>query len=209
MTMLNEQKRNNIRFIVFIALLCLQSCHAQKQHVKVFFEDNKKTSYQDCIKESEVDKIKKTDENREVIELMISGCKDRGLIFDNFMEGTTILLASLSHKEDDFIIYNWKNYSHYIPAPTVTVLKTDKTNVVEFTYYDEVNNRDDSTLRRKIYEEKDGKFKNELQFIQATLNGEKMDDSLSRYQRNDYYIIKRINGKYFYYTILNGKLETR
>ncbi|AYZ11878.1 hypothetical protein EGY05_08050 [Chryseobacterium arthrosphaerae] len=207
--MLNEQKRNNIRFIVFIALLCLQSCHAQKQHVKVFFEDNKKTSYQDCIKESEVDKIKKTDENREVIELMISGCKDRGLIFDNFMEGTTILLASLSHKEDDFIIYNWKNYSHYIPAPTVTVLKTDKTNVVEFTYYDEVNNRDDSTLRRKIYEEKDGKFKNELQFIQATLNGEKMDDSLSRYQRNDYYIIKRINGKYFYYTILNGKLETR
>ncbi len=209
MTMLNEQKRNNIRFIVFIALLCLQSCHAQKQHVKVFFEDNKKTSYQDCIKESEVDKIKKTDENREVIELMISGCKDRGLIFDNFMEGTTILLASLSHKEDDFIIYNWKNNSHYIPAPTVTVLKTDKTNVVEFTYYDEVNNRDDSTLRKKIYEEKDGKFKNELQFIQATLNGEKMDDSLSRYQRNDYYIIKRINGKYFYYTILNGKLETR
>ncbi|UEQ77190.1 hypothetical protein [Chryseobacterium arthrosphaerae] len=207
--MLNEQKRNNIRFIVFIALLCLQSCHAQKQHVKVFFEDNKKTSYQDCIKESEVDKIKKTDENREVIELMISGCKDRGLIFDNFMEGTTILLASLSHKEDDFIIYNWKNNSHYIPAPTVTVLKTDKTNVVEFTYYDEVNNRDDSTLRKKIYEEKDGKFKNELQFIQATLNGEKMDDSLSRYQRNDYYIIKRINGKYFYYTILNGKLETR
>ncbi|MGG7469971.1 hypothetical protein ACVVIH_02440 [Chryseobacterium arthrosphaerae] len=85
--MLNEQKRNNIRFIVFIALLCLQSCHAQKQHVKVFFEDNKKTSYQDCIKESEVDKIKKTDENREVIELMISGCKDRGLIFDNFMGG--------------------------------------------------------------------------------------------------------------------------
>ncbi|WES95722.1 hypothetical protein P2W68_12720 [Chryseobacterium arthrosphaerae] len=207
--MLNEQKRNNIRFIVFIALLCLQSYHAQKQHVKVFFEDNKKTSYQDCIKESEVDKIKKTDENREVIELMISGCKDRGLIFDNFMEGTTILLASLSHKEDDFIIYNWKNYSHYIPAPTVTVLKTDKTNVVEFTYYDEVNNRDDSTLRRKIYEEKDGKFKNELQFIQATLNGEKMDDSLSRYQRNDYYIIKRIKEKYFYYTILNGKLETR
>ncbi|WP_241314875.1 hypothetical protein [Chryseobacterium arthrosphaerae] len=207
--MLNEQKRNNIRFIVFITLLCLQSCHAQKQHVKVFFEDNKKTSYQDCIKESEVDKIKKTDENREVIELMISGCKDRGLIFDNFMEGTTILLASLSHKEDDFIIYNRKNYSHYIPAPTVTVLKTDKTNVVEFTYYDEVNNRDDSTLRRKIYEEKDGKIKNELQFIQATLNGEKMDDSLSRYQRNDYYIIKRINGKYFYYTILNGKLETR
>ncbi|MGG7469970.1 hypothetical protein ACVVIH_02445 [Chryseobacterium arthrosphaerae] len=89
------------------------------------------------------------------------------------------------------------------------MLKTDKTNVVEFTYYDEVNNRDDSTLRKKIYEEKDGKFKNELQFIQATLNGEKMDDSLSRYQRNDYYIIKRINGKYFYYTILNGKLETR
>lgn len=209
MTMLNVQKRNNIRFIVFIALLCLQSCHAQNQQIKVFFENKKKSSYQDCIKESEIHKMEMTTENKEVIELMISGCKDRGLIFDNFIDGTTTLLASLPNKEEDFIIFNRKVYSHYIPAPTFTVLQTDKTNVVEFTYYDEVNNRDESTLRRKVYEEKKGKFKNELQFIQATLNGEKMDDIIDQYLRNDYYIIKRIKGKYFYYTILNGKLETR
>lgn len=205
--MSNVPKRSNSRFIVFLALLCLQSCYAQNQQVKKFFEDKKKNSYEYCIKESEIDKIKKTDENREIIELMISGCEDRGLIFDNFMDGITILLASLPHKEDDFIIYNWKNYSHYIPAPTVSLLQTDKTQVVEFTYYDEVNNRDYDTLTRKVYEEKEGRFKNELQFIQAKLNGEKIDDNISRYQRNDYYIIKRIKGKYFYYTILNGKLE--
>ncbi|UKB86082.1 hypothetical protein LF887_10785 [Chryseobacterium sp. MEBOG06] len=204
--MLNEQKRNNIRFIVFISLLFLQSCSAQNQQIKVFFEDKKKSSYEGCIKELEVDKMKMTDENKEVIELMISGCKDASKIFDNFIDGT---IALLPRKEDDFIIYNWKNYSHYIPAPSVTVLKTDKANVVEFTYYDEVNNRDDSTLRRKVYEEKEGKFKNELEFIQTTLKGEKMDDNISRYQRNDYYVIKRIKGKYFYYTILNGKLEIR
>lgn len=205
--MSNVPKRSNNCFIVFLALFCLQSCYAQNQHIKVFFEDRKKNSYQGCIKESEIDKIKKTDENKEIIALMISGCEDRGLIFDNFIDGTITLQASLLHKEDDFIIYNWKDYSHYIPAPTVTVLKTDKINVVEFTYYDEVNNKDYSTLRRKVYEEKEGKFKNELQFIQAKLNEEKIDDNISRYQHNDYYIIKRIKGDYFYYTILNGKLE--
>ena len=209
MTMLNVQKRNNIRFIVFIALLCLQSCHAQNQQIKVFFENKKKSSYQDCIKESEIHKMKMTNENQEVIELMISGCKDRGLIFDNFIDGTNTLLASLPSKEDDYIIFNWKKYDIYVPSSTVTVMKTDKINVVEFTYYDEVNNRDYDTLTRKVYEEKEGKFKNELQFIQATLNGEKMDDSIARYKSNDYYIIKRVKGEYFYYTILNGKLENR
>ncbi|MFP7658359.1 hypothetical protein [Chryseobacterium proteolyticum] len=205
--MLNAQKRNS-SFIAFLAMFCLQSCYSQNQQIKVFFEDKKKNFYQGCIKESEIDKIKKTNENKEIIELMISGCEDRGIIFDNFIDGTNTLLASLSNREDDYIIFNWKKYGSYIPAPTVTLLKTDKTNVVEFTYYDERKNYD-ASLKRKVYEEKEGKFKNELQFIQATLNGEKMNDSISRYQQNDYYIIKRIKGKYFYYTILNGKLETR
>lgn len=60
---------------------------------------------------------------------------------------------------------------------------------------------------RHYHEDKEAKFKNELQFIQATLNGEKMDDSIARNSKNDYYIIKRIKGKYFFYTILSGKLE--
>jgi hypothetical protein len=208
--MLSVQKRNSYRhLVVFLVLLCIQSCYAQNQQIKPFFEMEKKKSYEYCIKESEIDKIKNTDDNKEVIELMISGCKDRGIIFDNFIDGTNTLLASLSDKKGDFIIFNWKKYDTYIPAPTVSLLQTDKTQVVEFTYYDEARNAYDIPMKRKAYEEKEGKFKNELQFIQATLNGEKMDDSIAQYQRNDYYIIKRIKGKYFYYTILNGKLETR
>lgn len=76
-------------------------------------------------------------------------------------------------------------------------MKTEKINVVEFTYYDEVNNRDYDTLTRKVYEEKGGKFKNELQFIQATLNGDKMEDSIARYKSNDYYIIKGLKENIF------------
>lgn len=208
MTMPRVLKRNN-RFIVFLALFFLQSCIGQNQQIKIFFEEKKKNSYKDCIKESEIDKMKMTDENREVIKLMINGCKDRGLIFDNFINGTNTLLATLTNEKDDYIIFNWKKYDIYVPSSTVTVLKTDKTNVVEFTYYNEERNAYDTPLTRKVYEEIEGKFKNELLYIQGKLNGEKMDDSIARYQRNDYYIIKRVGGKYFYYTILNGKLETR
>lgn len=205
--MLDIQKRNN-HFIVFLTVLCLQSCYAQNQRIKAFFEDKKKNSYEDCIKQSEIDKIKKTDEDKEIIQFMIRGCKDRGIIFDNFIDGTTSLLNSLPDKED-VIIFNWKVYSSYIPAPTVTIMQTDKSKVVEFTYYDEESNAYDIPLKRKVYEEREGKFKNNLLYIQAKLNGEKTDDSMIQYQRNDYYIIKRIKGKYFYYTILNGKLETQ
>ncbi|PWN68088.1 hypothetical protein [Chryseobacterium oncorhynchi] len=208
--MLSVQKRNSYSHLInFLVLFCIQSCYAQNQQIKPFFETEKKKSYEYCIKESEIDKIKNTDDNKEVIKLMISGCKDRGIIFDNFIDGTNTLLASLPDEKGDFIIFNWKKYDIYIPAPTVSLLQTDKTQVVEFTYYDEARNVYDIPMKRKVYEEKERKFKNELQFIQATLNGEKMDDSISRYQRNDYYVIKRIKGKYFYYTILNGKLETR
>jgi hypothetical protein len=203
--MLSTQKRNS-RFIVFLILFPLQFYYAQNQQIKAFFEDKKKTSYQDCIKESEIDEIKKTDENKKVIELMMSGCKDRGVFFNNFIDGTISLHESIP-KLDDYIIFNWKKYDAYIPAPTVTLLQTDKTNVIEFTYYDEERNAYDATLRKKVYEEKEGKFKNELLYIQTKLNGEGMDDSIARYQRYDYYIIKRVKGKYFFYTLINDKLE--
>ncbi|WP_155845771.1 hypothetical protein [Chryseobacterium gregarium] len=203
--MLNRQKRNNY-FVIFITFLCMQSCYAQNQQIKKFFDNKKKNAYQDCINDSEVNKIKNIGENKEIIELMINGCKDRGIIFDNFIDGTVSLQKSLLN-EDDFIIYNWKKYDIHISAPTVTLLQTEKTNVVEFTYYDEVNNSDNIILERKLYEEKEGKFKNELLYIQAKLNGEKIDDSLARYSRNDYYIIRRIKGKYIFYTLINNRLE--
>jgi len=206
--MLSVQKRNSYSHLVgFLVLFCMQSCYAQNQQIKPFFETEKKKSYEYCIKESEIDKIKNTDNNKEVIELMISGCKDRGIIFDNFIDGTNTLLTSLPDKKEDFIIFNWKKYDTYIPAPTVSLLQTDKTQVVEFTYYDEARNAYDIPMKRKVYEEKEGKFKNELLYIKANLTGEKLDESLSRYSRNDYYIIKRIHGEYFYYSLLNGKLE--
>jgi len=203
--MLSTQKRNNY-FVIFITFLCMQSCYAQNQQIKKFFDNKKKNAYQDCINDSEVNKIKNISENKEIIELMINGCKDRGIIFDNFIDGTVSLQKSLLN-EDDFIIYNWKKYDIHIPAPTVTLLQTEKTNVVEFTYYDEVNNSDNIILERKLYEEKEGKFKNELLYIQAKLTGEKMDDNLARYSRNDYYIIRRIKGKYIFYTLINNRLE--
>ncbi|SEM68278.1 hypothetical protein SAMN05421856_105257 [Chryseobacterium taichungense] len=207
MIILNGQIKNKFSITILSIMLCMQSCNAQEQKITKFFNDKKKILYNDCIKESEIDKIKKKDENKEVIELMINGCKDRVIIFDNFIDGTSTLLTSLPNKENDCIIFNWKKYDSYIPAPTVSLLQTNKTQVVEFTYYDEVRNTYDITMRKKVYEDKEGKFKNELQFIQGTLNGEKMDDNIARYSRNDYYIIKRIKGKYFFYTIINGKLE--
>lgn len=206
MITLNIQKRNNC-FIVFFALFCIQSCCAQNKQIKVFFDNKKKITDQACIKELEIDKIKINNENKEVVELMIKSCKDASKVFDNFIDGTTTLLSSLSGKDEDFIIFNWKKYDTYIPAPTVAVLKTDKTNVVEFTYYDEERNTDDITLRKKVYEEKDGKFKNELLYIQGKLTGGKLDDSITQYKNNDYYIIKRVKGKYFFYTLINDELE--
>lgn len=205
MTMLDIQRRNS-HFIVFLVLFCLQSCYAQNQQVKTFFDDKKKISYEYCIKESEIDKIEKKDENKEVIEFMINGCKERVVIFDNFIDATNTLLDSLPNKEDA-IVFNWKKYDIYIPSSTVTVMQTEKTKVIEFTYYDEEKNAYAGSLRRKIYEEKEGKFKNELQYVQAMLKGEKVNNNIARYKSNDYYIVKRINGKYFYYTILNGNLE--
>lgn len=208
MTMLNIQKRNSY-FTGFLTLFCLQSCYAQDQQIKNFFEDKKKNAYENCVKESEIDKIIKNGEIKETVNLMLNDCKDESKIFDNFIDGTNALLASLPGRSTDFIIFNWKKYDTYIPSPTVSILQIDKTQVIEFTYYDEERNAYDTPLKRKVYEEKEGKFKNELLYIQYKLNGEKMDDSMIQYQRNDYYIIKRIKGKYFYYTILNGKLETR
>lgn len=207
MIILNAQIKNKFSVTFLGIMMCMQSFNAQEQKIIKFFNDKKKILYNDCIKESEIDKIKKKDENKEAIDLMINGCEDRQIIFDNFIDGANTLLASLPNKENDCMIFNWKKYDSYIPAPTVSLLQTNKTQVVEFTYYDEVRNTYDIIMRRKVYEDKEGKFKNELQFIQGTLNGEKMDDNIARYSRNDYYIIKRIKGKYFFYTIINGKLE--
>ncbi|WP_073174157.1 hypothetical protein [Chryseobacterium vrystaatense] len=206
--MLNIQKRNNYHYLtIFFILFCMQSCYAQNDKIKTFFEAEKSRNYQDCIKQSGVNAIKQINENQEVIKLMTNGCKSRGTIFDNFIDGAMTLLSSSKDKGGDFIIFNWKVYSPYIPAPTVTMFQTDKVNVVEFTYYDEENNKYDSILRRKIYEEKEEKFKSEFLYIKTNLSGEILEENLSRYSRNDYYIIKRIGGKLFFYTLINGNVK--
>lgn len=205
--MLSIQKRINCKYLTIFVLFCIQLHYAQNRQINMFFETKKKISYEHCIKESEIDKIKNTPENKEIIALMIKGCQDRGLIFNNFIDGSTTLLSSLPIKEEDFIIFNWKVHSPYIPAPTVTMLEKDTINVVEFTYYDEKNNKYDSTLIRRVYKEKEGKFKEEIQYIKNKLKGEKENEKLSRYGQNDYYVIKRIKGKYFFYTLINDKLK--
>jgi hypothetical protein len=205
MIILNVQKLSKV-LIVFLGIAFMNACHAQTQTIKTFFETKKKNSYQNCVKESGINTIMHTEENKEIIALMIKGCKDRDIIFDNFMYATNTLIA-LQPKKKDFIIYNWKEYNHHIPAPSVTLLQANKINVVEFTYYDEVENKDKSTLERKMYEDKEGKFKNELMYIQSKLSGQKIEDNIAGYQRNDYYIIKKNNGNYYYYTLINGNLE--
>ncbi|GEJ43577.1 hypothetical protein [Chryseobacterium sp. ON_d1] len=203
--MLNTQRRNST-FTVFFALFFLQFCHAQNQSVKSFFENKKKNSYKHCIQESGISTIKNTNENKTYIELVINGCNHEGGIFNNFIDGTSTLLALLPSTED-ITIFNWKKYDTYIPAPTVTIMQTDKLSVVEFTYYDEEKNAYDIPLKRKVYEENEGKFKNELMYAKSKLSGTKIDNDLLRYERNDYYIIKRLKGKYTFFTIVDGQVK--
>lgn len=139
------------------------------------------------------------------LRLMIKGCEDRGVVFDNLTNSSVTLLSSLHGKEDDFIIFSWSVYSPYIPASSVTILQSDKTEGIELTYYDEEKNSYDTPLKRKVYKE-ETKFKYELLYAQSKLNGIKIDNDLLRYERNAYYIIKRLKGKYTFYTIVDGDL---
>ncbi|WP_261511716.1 hypothetical protein [Chryseobacterium paludis] len=208
MKILSIQQRNSHKFfMILFVLISIQSCYAQNKEINNFFSDAKKSSYQYCVKESGINSIKKTNENKDFLRLMIKGCEDRGLFFDNLTNSSVTLLSSLQGKQDDFIIFNWKVYSPYIPAPSVTILQSNKTEAIEFTYYDEEKNAYDIPLKRKAYEEKEGKFKNELLFAQSKLNGDRADNGLSRYEQNDYYIIKRSKGKYTFYTIVDGELK--
>lgn len=203
--MIMLRKRNNYSYLA-IVLFCMQSCYAQSNKViKTFFEREKSKNYQSCIKEGKFDEMKKTVENKEVIKQITNGCKHESEIFDNFIDGTNTLLAAITNNED-FNIYNWKKYDPYIPAPTVTLLQKNQSNVVEFTYYDKEKKNYGTVLIRNVFEDKKDKFKDEILYIQTKLNGEKVDGKIVRHERNDYYIIKRIKGKLSFYTLIDGNL---
>lgn len=91
--------------ILFILVL-IESCYAQNKEINNFFSDAKKASYQYCLKESGINSIKNTKENKDFLRLMIKGCENRGLFFDNLTNSSVTLLSSLQGKEDDFIIFS-------------------------------------------------------------------------------------------------------
>ena len=201
---------NRIFYVCFCFIILLtNSCKAQKKSdiISSFFLKEKKTSYDKCLDNDDY-KYFKQNNIKEAIDLTESSCEALNIRYIHFSENTIKFLDSLDSKNNkqDFVILNKTLISIYNSKPVLTIFKAKNSHkysvIHNYTVYDETNKKfivltDNSSVILNI-EKILSSFEDYLYHNKGSLISENIKDLPSTSYKTDlYYVIARVNGKFF------------